>query len=431
MKKTILILCVLLAITSQLCANNTVTKNYNFGNIRSIEASSIFAIEVTQGNAKGVRIECDEVFAEHLDIRYSDGELKLSLTPNARIERNRKEKDQIGIKVYLQMQTIEELDLSGASSLKATGVFTTNELEIDLSGATSATGLNISGKELSVDCSGASTLELEGEFSKEIEADISGASNVKLKVDGNILDAEVSGAATLTVNGAHNNTSIACSGASKVKMDGNSKYLKSTTTGASEFDGKDYAATNGYAEVSGASKAKVKCLKELKVNVSKSSKLTYYLNPTIINLNPDKTNILKADKNGNEVPMDEIEPALFQGKPSKVFSIWLLSQLRDKWRDNKSFEGKAIIQFVVGADGIVRDFKLIKSTGNVKFDQLIEETVYSSPQWKPMIISGTAVDKTFLLPITFKGSPQNNNNKTPQGRTNTPYQRNGWGWKNY
>ena len=129
--------------------------------------------------------------------------------------------------------------------------------------------------------------------------------------------------------------------------------------------------------------------------------------------------------------MDEIEPALFQGKPSKVFSIWLLSQLRDKWRDNKSFEGKAIIQFVVGADGIVRDFKLIKSTGNVKFDQLIEETVYSSPQWKPMIISGTAVDKTFLLPITFKGSPQNNNNKTPQGRTNTPYQRNGWGWKNY
>ena len=80
MKKTILILSLLLAITSQLCANNTVTKNYNFGNIKSIEASSIFAIEVTQGNAKGVRIECDEVYEKHLDIRCSQGELKLSLT---------------------------------------------------------------------------------------------------------------------------------------------------------------------------------------------------------------------------------------------------------------------------------------------------------------------------------------------------------------
>ena len=98
MKKTILILSLLLAITSQLRANNTVTKNYNFGNIKSIEASSIFAIEVTQGNAKGVRIKCDEVYEKHLDIRCSQGELKLSLTPNARIERNRNEKDQIGIK---------------------------------------------------------------------------------------------------------------------------------------------------------------------------------------------------------------------------------------------------------------------------------------------------------------------------------------------
>ena len=403
MKKTILILSLLLAITSQLCANNTVTKNYNFGNIKSIEASSIFAIEVTQGNAKGVRIECDEVYEKHLDIRCSQGELKLSLTPNARIERNRNEKDQIGIKVYLQMQTIEELDLSGASSLKATGVFTTNELEIDLSGATSVSGLNISGDELSLDCSGASTLELEGEFSKEIEADISGASNVKLKVDGNILDAEVSGAATLTVNGAHNNTSIACSGASKVKMDGHSKYLKSITTGASEFDGKDYAATNGYAEVSGASNAKVKCIKELKVNVSKSSKLTYYMNPTIINLNPEKSNIIKSDKDGKEISLDAIEIPLFQGQPAKRFAEWLLYQLEDKWTKNKSYNGKVLLSFIVGEDGRVRNVKLARSTGYPELDKMIIQIVNTSPKWTPKKINGVPVDHSFILPITLNG----------------------------
>lgn len=403
MKRLALILSALLIMTSSLCANNTVTKNYNFGNIKSIEASSIFAIEVTQGNAKGVRIECDEVYEKHLDIRCSQGELKLSLTPNARIERNRNEKDQIGIKVYLQMQTIEELDLSGASSLKATGVFTTNELEIDLSGATSVSGLNISGDELSLDCSGASSLELEGEFSKEIEADISGASNVKLKVDGNILDAEVSGAATLTVNGAHNNTSIACSGASKVKMDGHSKYLKSITTGASEFDGKDYAATNGYAEVSGASNAKVKCIKELKVNVSKSSKLTYYMNPTIINLNPEKSNIIKSDKDGKEISLDAIEIPLFQGQPAKRFAEWLLYQLEDKWTKNKSYNGKVLLSFIVGEDGRVRNVKLARSTGYPELDKMIIQIVNTSPKWTPKKINGVPVDHSFILPITLNG----------------------------
>ena len=196
-----------------------------------------------------------------------------------------------------------------------------------------------------------------------------------MKVDGNILDAEVSGAATLTVNGAHNNTSIACSGASKVKMDGHSKYLKSITTGASEFDGKDYAATNGYAEVSGASKAKVKCIKELKVNVSKSSILTYYMNPNIINLNPEKSNIIKSDKDGKEISLDAIEIPLFQGQPAKRFAEWLLYQLEDKWTKNKSYNGKVLLSFIVGEDGRVRNVKLARSTGYPELDKMIIQIV--------------------------------------------------------
>ena len=293
MKRLALILSALLIMTSSLCANNTVTKNYNFGNIKSIEASSIFAIEVTQGNAKGVRIKCDEVYEKHLDIRCSQGELKLSLTPNARIERNRNQKDQIGIKVYLQMQTIEELDLSGASSLKATGVFTTNELEIDLSGATSVSGLNISGDELSLDCSGASSLDLTGDF-RDIEADVSGASSVKLNSSGTTVEGDISGASNFSLTGDHKNTDITCSGASTVKLNGSTNYLKTIATGASNFKGQEYTARNGYAEVTGASNSKVRCTGELKIMVGRTSKLTHYGNPTIINMDKDN-NIVKGD----------------------------------------------------------------------------------------------------------------------------------------
>ena len=400
MKKIALIISVLLIMTSSLCANNTVTRNYDFGKITSIEAGSIFSIEITQGNEKGVRVECDEVFAEHLDIKYSDGELKLALKPNTRIDTKG---DNQGIKVFLQMPAIEEIELSGAATLKANGEFTTIDADIETSGASSIKGLILRGKEISLDCSGASTLELSGEFSQKLDAEISGASKVKLDADGNNLIAEVSGASTLKVNGAHNNTEISCSGASNVEMEGNTRYLKSLTSGASKFDGENYVASNGYAEVSGASNAKVKCIKELKVNVSKSSKLTYYMNPTIINLNPEKSNIIKSDKDGKEISLDAIEIPLFQGQPAKRFAEWLLYQLEDKWTKNKSYNGKVLLSFIVGEDGRVRNVKLARSTGYPELDKMIIQIVNTSPKWTPKKINGVPVDHSFILPITLNG----------------------------
>lgn len=400
MKKIALIISVLLIMTSSLCANNTVTRNYDFGKITSIEAGSIFSIEITQGNEKGVRIECDEVFAEHLDIKYSDGELKLALKPNTRIDTKG---DNQGIKVFLQMPAIEEIELSGAATLKANGEFTTIDADIETSGASSIKGLILRGKEISLDCSGASTLELSGEFSQKLDAEISGASKVKLDADGNNLIAEVSGASTLKVNGAHNNTEISCSGASNVEMEGNTRYLKSLTSGASKFNGENYVASNGYAEVSGASNAKVKCIKELKVNVSKSSKLTYYMNPTIINLNPEKSNIIKSDKDGKEISLDAIEIPLFQGQPAKRFAEWLLYQLEDKWTKNKSYNGKVLLSFIVGEDGRVRNVKLVRSTGYPELDKMIIQIVNTSPKWTPKKINGVPVDHSFILPITLNG----------------------------
>lgn len=293
MKKLLVTLSLLFIVTSSFCTNGSITKNYNFGRITSIEASSIFSIEVTQGNARGVRIECDEIYEKYLLVRCSEGELKLSLTPNTYIERNRHQKDQIGIKVYLQMPTIKELDLSGASSLQATGVFSTNELEIDLSGATSVTGLNISGNKLSLDCSGASSIDLTGDF-REIEADISGASTIKLHSNATSVEADVSGASNFSVTGNHKRTDITASGASNVKLNGSTDYLKSIATGASNFKAQEYVAKNGYAEVTGASNSKVNCTGELRIMVGKTSKLTYYGNPTVIDMNKN-SNVVKGD----------------------------------------------------------------------------------------------------------------------------------------
>lgn len=291
MKRFFLSLAVLAIGTVSLFAQNTLTKEYNFGKITGIDASSIYEIEVTQGNSGQVKVVYDEVFEDRLIVRYNGGELELGIESKQNIFRNNKAKS--GIKVYLQMPTIKDLELSGASSLKATGKFKTDDLEIDLSGASSISGLQIDGEELSVECSGASKLTMAGDF-KNMEVDCSGASTVSINGNSNYFEGEFSGAVNAGIYGDHNNTEIICSGASKVKMEGETAYLKSVTSGASNLNAQNFTANNGYAEVTGASNAKIRCSGDLKVMVSRASKLTHYGNPNIIDLNKD-TNIRKGD----------------------------------------------------------------------------------------------------------------------------------------
>ena len=289
MKKSFILLAILQIVTLSLFANGTITKRYDFGTVKSIEAGSIYQIEVTEGNQKGVTIVCDSAYEEYLEVKYFQGELVLAMKPNMKMINNKE-----GIKVTLQMPTIEEIDLSGAAKLTASGSFKTRELEIDLSGATSVKGLQISGSELSIDCSGASNLTITGDFSSSIEADVSGASKVTITGNSRDLEIEASGASNVHVTGTHKFTETSCSGASSITLEGSTGYFKSETSGASNLKAQDYTAKDGFAEVTGASNAKIRCTGDLKIMVSKMSKLTHYGNPNIINVDRD-SNIRKGD----------------------------------------------------------------------------------------------------------------------------------------
>ena len=293
MKRFFLSLAVLAIGTVSLFAQNKLTKEYNFGKITSIDASSIYELEVTHGNSGKVTVEYDDVFEDRLIVRYYNGKLELAIESKQNIFKNDK-KFKNGIKVYLQMPTIKEIELSGASTLKANGVFKTEELDIDLSGASSITGLEIEGLDLSVECNGASKLTMAGDF-KNMEVDCSGASTVSINGDSYSFEGEFSGAVKAAIYGDRNNTEVVCSGASKVTLEGETAYLKSITSGASNLNAQNFTAGNGYAEVTGASNAKVRCTGDLKVMVGKVSKLTHYGNPNIIDLNKD-SNIKKGDE---------------------------------------------------------------------------------------------------------------------------------------
>ena len=290
MKKTILLLAMLQMFAISLFADGTTTKNYNFGTVKKITAGSIYEIEVTEGHGKEIKIVMDEYFEEYIEVKYLQGELILGMKTNLKINK----KANGGVKVYLEMPTIEEIELSGAAKLTASGNFRTHELDIELSGATSVKGLEISGRELSIDCNGASSVSITGNFSNKIETDASGASNVTINGDSDELEMEASGASNIHVTGKHKYTQSSCSGASTIKLEGSTGYFKSETSGASSLKAQDYTAKDGYAEVTGASNAKIRCTGDLKIMVSKMSKLTHYGNPNITNIDRN-SNIKKGD----------------------------------------------------------------------------------------------------------------------------------------
>lgn len=290
MKRLFLALAVLAIGTLSAAAQNTLTKEYKFDDVTRIIASSVYSIEVTQGNSNKVTIEYDERYKDRLVVTYIKGRLELAVESAKGLWNNTKGSEKI--KVYMQMPTINEIELSGAASLKANGNFKTDELEIDLSGATSVSGLQISGNELSVECSGASKLTMAGNW-VTIEADCSGASKVSINGDAESFEGDFSGAVSAGIYGDYKNTEIECSGAAKATLEGNTKYLKAVLSGASSLKGEKFETENGYVELTGASNAKIRCTGELKTMVSRASSLTHYGNPTIINMSKD--NIKKGD----------------------------------------------------------------------------------------------------------------------------------------
>ena len=87
----------------------------------------------------------------------------------------------------------------------------------------------------------------------------------------------------------------------------------------------------------------------------------------------------------------------FNGGDSRAFSEWVYSQLQGK----RDVEGRVLVQFAVGADGEVRDVKVLKSLRE-DIDREVVQVISSSPRWEPGVNpSGQPVPVTFMIPVIF------------------------------
>lgn len=262
------------------------TKVYDFGDIRSLEVSYLFDIHVTAGNSDKVTVIYEEEYEKHLRVKYRKDESKLCLELND-VPKKFKRGNQPHITVYLQMNEIEDISLTGASTAEFEGKFKSTDLYIGMSGATKLKNLQVRGDALKIECSGASKAKLSGSFTEEIEVNLSGASDLTCSLDTDRLEGELSGASRFTNEGKVKDCEIEASGASRISMTGSGETIEIQGSGASSLDLKEFPVMVAYVELSGASKASVNASKTLRHNVSRTCKMTYYGEAVLQNLNED------------------------------------------------------------------------------------------------------------------------------------------------
>lgn len=267
---------------------------YDFGEITSIDAGYNYEIHVTEGRSDKVKVVFDSEVEDLLEVRYSSNGKRLTLFAKNNISQRIRNGRTVPVHVYLEMRSINTLSLSGAAKADFTGSFKTENLDLDVSGAAGVSGLEIDGITMDADCSGAADVYLTGTFMDKVDLDISGAAKMVYDGDSKALDADVSGASKFKCSGRFDECEVKCNGASSATLSGKASAAEYECTGASSIDAQDFIVQNVDVELAGASKAKVHATGELRHNVSRASKMTWFGNAKIIDLNND-SNIVKGN----------------------------------------------------------------------------------------------------------------------------------------
>ncbi len=195
---------------------NIASEERNVESFSKIDISGEFEIMLNQGKTEKVEIEADENLLELISTETKNETLIIKTTEDIGSTKS--------LKIYITVVNLEDIDVSGAVTLKTKGKLVVDELGIDVSGAADI-NIDIETETLSMDMSGASETSLKGE-ADHFDIELSGASELeadKLKTKHTKIDISGAGAATVY---AKKTLAVEISGAGSVKYKGKPKITK-------------------------------------------------------------------------------------------------------------------------------------------------------------------------------------------------------------
>ena len=215
------------------------TETFNFSDFARVDVSSAFEVEIAQSGSYSISITADDNLFEYIQVTKEGETLKIGLKTLTTL-------GPATLEAKVTMPKLRGLDLSGATRGTVSGFSSTENLDIDVSGA--------------------SSVELADVSAGDIKFDVSGASKATGDITASDADFDVSGASTLQLEGSAKDIIVEAGGASRVKLSG-------------------FTVNNANINLSGASTGTVNLDGRLDANLSGASKLEYIGEPTLGTMN--------------------------------------------------------------------------------------------------------------------------------------------------
>jgi len=214
------------------------TREFNFSDFSRVEVGSAFEVKVVQSDSYSVSVTADDNLFDYIKISKQGTTLKIYLKTAQYIDTT--------TKAEITMPQLRGLELSGATRGTVSGFSSTENVDIEASGA--------------------SFLDMVDMSAGDIYFNISGASRVTGDITTGDANFEVSGASNVQLEGSASDTVIEASGASRVEL-------------------ADFTVNNADVRLSGASSGTVNLDGRLDADLSGASKLSYIGEPTMGNIN--------------------------------------------------------------------------------------------------------------------------------------------------
>jgi len=219
MKRYILLLATAVAITASSCIGgvrgngHVVSKDFNESNFRNLEVGAAMKVYIRQGNTYEVKIKAEENILELIQVKKDGDKLEVSFRDHQSIHPTK------DILVYITAPDFHELSASGSGGYVSEGVIKTNDLSIDLSGATKVK-LDLDVTDIKIDASGASEIRLAGK-TNSLKVEGSGSTDIRaFGLEAQDVAIDLSGAGSAEVQAAQK-LDVDLSGAGSVRYKGN------------------------------------------------------------------------------------------------------------------------------------------------------------------------------------------------------------------
>ena len=216
---------------SQKTINDPNAEPRNLSGFHAIKISNAFTIYISQGNEDAVAISASKAeYKAKIITKVENGVLIIRFDEDKNFWKGWNG-DKQKLTAYISIKKIDRLDVSGACDVFFEDGISSEDLNVELSGASDIKG-KIDAKKLSFDISGASDATISGNAA-ELSVEASGASDFKgYELVTNYCTAEASGASSVNIT-VNKELNARASGASSVRFKGEGLIRDIKTSGSS------------------------------------------------------------------------------------------------------------------------------------------------------------------------------------------------------